>query len=83
MPSAKMNSANAPATGLRASAACAEESMWVLPDACKVAAVVMMMAIAIKFDTAMPTSVSMGMRFISLGGLWGSRVRGFLSGSIR
>lgn len=65
MPSAKMNSANAPATGLRASAACADDWMSVFPAACRVAAVVMMIAIAMTFDTAIPTSVSMRIRLIS------------------
>ena len=65
MPSAKMNSANAPAIGLSASAACDEDWMSVMPVACSVAAVVMMIAIAIRLENAMPTSVSIRMRRIS------------------
>ena len=57
--------------------------MSVLPDACSVAAVVMMIAMAMTFETAMPTRVSMRIRLVSCGSFSGSCFRGFLSGSIR
>ena len=62
MPSAKMNSAKCPAIGLSASAACADVSISVLPLAFSVAAAVMMIEIAIKFEKAIPTMVSARMR---------------------
>ena len=43
-----------PASGLKASAACAEVSILVLPFACSVAAVVMIIAMAMMFENAMP-----------------------------
>jgi superfamily I DNA/RNA helicase len=51
-----------PAMGFRAWAACAEVWMSVTPLACRVAAVVMMMAMAMMLEKAIPTSVSRRMR---------------------
>ena len=55
MPAAKMAKAKAPAIGRSASAACAEVWMSVTPWAFSVAAVVMMMNSATRFESAMPT----------------------------
>src|ERR1700744_3363641 len=59
----------------------------VRPQSCAreaaLSAVVMMIASAIPLETAMPTSVSILMRFVSSASLWGSRLSGLLSGSIR
>ena len=81
MPRAKIVSAKAPASGLNASAACAEVSISVLPFAWRVAAVVMIMAMAMIFDKAIPTSVSTRMRANSSPFFEGVNLSGFLSGS--
>jgi hypothetical protein len=83
IPRAKISSANAPATGFRASAACEDDSMFVLPELCRVAAVVMMIAMAIRFENAIPTRVSIRMRLTSFFSFPGCFFSGFLSGSIR
>ena len=49
------NALNGPATGRSASAACCAVWTFVVPCACKVAAVVMMMAMATRLLMAMPT----------------------------
>jgi hypothetical protein len=76
-------SAKAPASGLNASAACAEVSILVLPFAWRVEAVVMIMAMPMIFDKAIPTSVSIRMRVNSASVFDGVNLSGFLSGSIR
>jgi len=53
-----MSSAKGPAIGFKASAACAELSISVLPWACSVAAVVTIIESAIRFEKAMPIIVS-------------------------
>src|ERR1700704_4392879 len=62
MPSANTRNAKSPAIGRNASAACVEVSIVVTPFACRVAAVVKMMASAITFENPMPTRVSARMR---------------------
>lgn len=83
MPSAKMSSARGPAIGFNASAAWAELWMSVLPCACKVAAVVMMIESAIRFENAIPISVSRRIRRNSSGASEVSFFNGFLLASIR
>ena len=62
MPKANRRNASGPASGRNASAAWAAVSMWVLPWACSVAAVVTMMKNPMMFDSSMPTVVSSPMR---------------------
>ena len=63
MPSPNRTKANSPATGWSASAACAEAlDIGHRRPSCSVAAVVTMIAIAMRLENAMPTRVSARMR---------------------
>ena len=55
MPKPKIRNANSPAIGRKASAACAEVWIFVMPCSCNVAAVEMMMKSATKLESAIPT----------------------------
>ena len=74
----RLNSAKArsPAIGFNTSAASAAVVMSVFPCACKVAAVLIMMAIATILETAMPVNVSIRMRRNSCGACRGRFLRG-------
>ena len=54
MPRLKRRNAKRPAIGRSASAACADDSISVMPCVCSVTAVVSMMKNAIRFENAMP-----------------------------
>lgn len=83
MPTAKISDANSPAMGLSACAACAEVSILVTPWAFKVAAVVTMIEIAIRFENAMPASVSARIRAKAEGACRQARTSGARSGLTR
>ena len=83
IPSANSSSANLPANGLSAAAACAEDWISRMPALCSVAAVVMMIAMAMMLENAIPTSVSIRMRRNSPSCPERSRFSGFLLRSIR
>lgn len=58
IPIVKINEANSPAIGFKASAACAEVVMLVTPLAFNVAAVVIMIETAIRLEKPIPARVS-------------------------
>ena len=62
MPRLNSTKAKSPAIGFRASAASAAVAMSVFPCICRVAAVLIMMAIATMLETAMPAKVSIEIR---------------------
>jgi hypothetical protein len=68
--------AKSPAMGLKASAASAAVAMSIFPCACRVAAALIMMAIATIFDTAIPKKVSSRMRCSSRRASAGRFLRG-------
>ena len=67
MPAANSTKVNGPAIGRSASAACAEVWISVMPCACSVVAVVMMMNRLMTLEYPMPTQVSSRMRPICAG----------------
>ena len=62
MPAANSTNANSPAIGRSACAACADDSMSVMPALCSVTAVVSMIENAIRFENVMPSQVSILIR---------------------